>query len=119
LRGSCPIYISGLLIHFYGRGNKKGVKIVEFVAYGAGAIIGVLLGVAGFLKFYLPLKAGLGLDIAASQDLSGVGSIVPMENLVPLYTMAGTIIDLIVLLAFIIAGMYGIFGIIQALRKKS
>jgi hypothetical protein len=95
------------------------VKIIELIAHGVGAIIGVLLGIAGFLKIYLPLKAGLGLDFAASQGLSGEGPIVPMKNLVPLYITAGAVIDLIVLLAFIIAGIYGIFGILQVIRKKT
>jgi len=95
------------------------VKIIDFISHGAGAIVGVILGIAGFLKLYLPLKAGLGLDIAASQGLSGEGPIVPMKNLVPLYTTAGGAIDLIVFLAFIIAGIYVVSGILQALRKKS
>jgi hypothetical protein len=95
------------------------VKIIDFISHGTGAIVGVILGIAGFLKLYLPLKAGLGLDIAASQGLNGEGPIVPMKNLVPLYIAAGGAIDLIVLLAFIIAGIYVIFGILQALRKKA
>jgi len=95
------------------------VKILDLIAYGAGAVIGVILGIAGFLKLYLPLKAGLGLDIAASQGLSEVGPIVPMKSFVPLYTTAGGAIDLIVLLAFIIAGIYGILGILKALRKQA
>lgn len=99
------------------QGEKKRVKILDLVAHGVGAIIGVILGTAGFLKLYLPLKAGLGLDIAATQGLSGEGPIVPMKNFVPIYLTAGGIIDLIVLLAFIIAGIYLIFGILQALRK--
>jgi hypothetical protein len=57
-----------------------------------------------FLKVYLPLKAGLGLDVAASQASIGDGPIVPMKNLVPIYSVAGGIIDLIVLLAFALAG---------------
>jgi hypothetical protein len=95
------------------------MKIIDLIAHGAGAVIGVILGIVGFLKLYLPLKAGLGLDIAASQGMSGEGPIVPMKNLVPLYTTAGGAIDLIVLLAFIIAGIYGIFGILQALKKQA
>jgi len=95
------------------------VKILELATDGVGAIIGIVLGIAGFLKLYLPLKAGLGVDMATSQGLGGEGLIVPMKNLLPVYTTAGGVIDLIVLLAFIIAGIYVIFGILQALRKKS
>jgi hypothetical protein len=95
------------------------VKIIELIAHGVGAIIGVLLGIAGFLKLYLPLKAVLGLDFAASQGMSGEGPIVRMKNLVPLYITAGAAIDLIVLLAFIIACIYGIFGVLRTLRKKT
>jgi hypothetical protein len=95
------------------------VKILELIAYGIGAVIGVILGVAGFLKLYLPLKTGLGLGSLASQGLSSEGPIVPMKNLVPVYTMAGGIIDFIVLLAFIVAGIYGMFGILQTMRNKT
>jgi hypothetical protein len=95
------------------------MKIIELIGHGVGVIIGIILGMAGFLKLYLPLKAGLGLDFTASQGLSEEGPIVPMKNLVPLYTTAGGAIDFIVLLAFIIAGVYGIFSILQALRKKT
>ncbi len=99
--------------------GKRRVKIIELIAYGAGAIIGVILGIAGFLKLYLPLRAGLGLDITASQDFMGEGPIVPMKNLLPLYITAGSIIDLMVLLAFIIAGIYVVIGILKALRNKA
>jgi hypothetical protein len=94
------------------------VKIIEVIGYGIGAVIGVLLGILGFLKLYIPLKAGLGLDFVAFPGLDGEGPIVPMKTFVPLYLTAGTAIDLIVLLAFVIAGIYGISGILRALRKK-
>ncbi|HVP24965.1 MAG TPA: hypothetical protein VMS81_03195 [Methanomicrobiales archaeon] len=94
------------------------MKVIEVIGHGIGAIIGVLLGIAGFLKLYLPLKASLGLDFSASRDLTGEGPIIPMRTFVPIYLTAGTAIDLIVLLAFVIAGIYGISGIIRALRKK-
>jgi hypothetical protein len=42
------------------------VKIIELIGYGVGVITGITLGTAGFLKLYLPFKAGLGLDFAAS-----------------------------------------------------
>jgi hypothetical protein len=113
-----PIYISVVLIPSHGYGGRP-VKVKELIAHGIGGIIGVVLGIAGFLKLYLPLKAGLGLDFAASQASNGEGPIVPMKTFVPLYLTAGAAIDLIVLLAFIIAGICGIFGILQALRKKS
>lgn len=99
-------------------GREKRVKIGELLVYIAGAIIGVVLGTVAFLKLYLPLKAWLGFDIAASQALTGEGPIVPMERLVPLYSIAGGAIDLLVLLAFIIAGIYGVVGILRALGEK-
>ena len=94
------------------------MKVLDFISYGVGAIIGIILGVTAFLKLYLPLKAGLGLDIAASQSTMADGPIVPMKNLVPVYTMAGGIIDFIVLVAFVVAGIYLVIGILQVFRKK-
>ena len=95
------------------------MKIGELIAHGLGAILGVFAGMAVYLKLYLPLKAGLGLDIVASQGSTGEGPIVPMKSLVPFYSAAGGAIDLLVLLAFIIAGIYGVLGIMQVFRKKS
>ena len=115
----CNLYIRHPYPSLRSRGKKRHVKIIDLIAYGVGAIIGVILGIAGFLKLYLPLKAALGLDIAASQGMSGEGPIVPMKNLIPVYTTAGGAIDLIVLLGFIIAGIYGILGILQVLRKQA
>ena len=94
------------------------MKVIELIVHGAGAIIGVFLGIVLFLKGYLPMKAGLGLDLA-SQGVSGEGPIVPMKVFTPLYVTAGGAIDLIVLLAFVIAGIYGVLGILNAFRKKS
>jgi hypothetical protein len=42
-----------------------------------------------------------------------------MKNFFPLYSAAGGAIDAIVLLAFIITGVSGIFGLLRVLRKKS
>ncbi|MDD1666356.1 MAG: hypothetical protein LUQ23_02325 [Methanomicrobiales archaeon] len=94
------------------------MKIGELMAYGFGAVLGILLGLAGFLRLYLPLKAGLGLGSAAVEGLGGEGPIVPMETLLPIYATAGGLIDLIVLLTFLIGGMYGVLGILQALRRR-
>jgi len=94
------------------------VKVLDLITFGFGALIGIVLGIVAFLKGYLPLKAGLGLDVAASQASIGDGPIVPMKNLVPVYFAAGDIIDLIVLLAFALAGAYVVVGVLRALRKE-
>jgi hypothetical protein len=41
-----------------------------------------------------------------------------MKSFVPLYTTAGGAIDLMVLLAFIIAGIYVILGILRAAKNQ-
>jgi hypothetical protein len=92
------------------------VKIRDLILHGAGAIIGVILGIIGFLKLYLPLKEGMGLGTMAAQGVGGEGQIVPMERLIPLYQMGGSAIDLIVLIAFAIAGIYLVLGILRAVR---
>jgi hypothetical protein len=95
------------------------MKVIDLLAHGAGVVIGAILGIMGFLYLYLPLKANLGLGMAGSQGLGGEGPIVPTAHLVPFYLLAGGAIDLIVLLAFIIAGAYVILGILRASKEKS
>jgi hypothetical protein len=95
------------------------MKILDVIATGAGAVIGIVLGVAGYLKLYLPLKASLGLGQLGSQGSGGEGPIVPTGSILPYYRMAGTAIDLIVLLAFAIAGVALILGILRALRGRN
>jgi hypothetical protein len=95
------------------------MKIIDLIASGAGAVIGLILGVAGYLKLYLPLKTGLGLGQVGSQGSGGEGPIVPASSLLPFYRVAGTAIDLIVLLAFAIAGIALVLGILRALRGRA
>jgi hypothetical protein len=92
------------------------VKISDLILHGAGIIIGIILGIIGFLKLYLPLKESMGLGTFATQGLGEEGQIVPMERLIPLYQMGGSAIDLIVLIAFAIAGIYLVLGILRAVR---
>jgi hypothetical protein len=94
------------------------MRVMDLLARGAGVIIGIILGIAGFLYLYLPLKANLGLGIAGSQGPGGEGPIVPMGRLIPFYLLAGGAIDLIVLLAFAIAGAYVVLGILGSPKGK-
>lgn len=93
------------------------MKVIGLLARGAGAVIGAILGIAGFLYLYLPLRANLGLGMAGSQGSGAEGPIVSTGRLVPFYLLAGGAIDLIVLLAFAIAGAYVILAILGPPRE--
>ena len=94
------------------------MKVIDLIAYGIGAIIGAVLGMAGFRLVYLPIRTGLGLDFAALQASGEEGPIVPMKTFFPLYLTAGTAIDFLVLLAFVTAGILAVLGIVRATRKR-
>jgi hypothetical protein len=93
------------------------MRVIDMIAQGAGAVVGAILGYLGFVKLYLPLKMNLGLGMAGPGS-GGEGPIVPAGHILPFYLMAGGAIDLIVLLAFIIAGASIILGILRSMREN-
>jgi hypothetical protein len=79
------------------------MKVLHLPIVGAGIVVGAVGGYLAYRELYLPATSGLGMSFEG-----------PLQG--P-YVMAGHAIDLLVLVAFVIAGVIAAIAVVRAVTE--